>query len=78
MQQRWFKKAGWLYFPIHPIGFIVTLLAIFFMVPVSMAINRNGHSISDDLYQMFVYGTCTSFWWKWVAEKTSNKNSTEL
>jgi len=42
------------------------------MVPVCIAVVRNGHSVSDDLYEIFVYGTCTAFWWKWVAEKTSH------
>jgi hypothetical protein len=53
-------------------GFIVTFLAIAFLVPVYSAIVRNGHSVSEDLYHMFVYTTCTAFWWKWVAQKTSN------
>ncbi|HUS00634.1 MAG TPA: hypothetical protein VMY77_02850 [Chitinophagaceae bacterium] len=71
MKQTWFKKFGWIYFPSHPMGSVVTLLAIVFLIPVYMAIVRNGHSVSDDLYQMFVYTTCTAFWWRWVAEKTS-------
>ena len=71
MKQIWFKKLGWVYLPNHPMGAIVTLLAIVFLVPVYMAIVRNGHSVSDDLYRIFVYTTCTAFWWKWVAEKTS-------
>jgi len=71
MEQQWFKKTGWLYLPIHTMGYVVTLLAIIFMVPVTMAVLQNGHSATDDLYQLFVYGTCTAFWWKWVAEKNS-------
>jgi hypothetical protein len=71
MKQNWFKKSGWIYIPIHPLGFAVTIAAIIFMIPVSMAIFRNGHSATDDLYQFFVYATCTVFWWKWIAEKTS-------
>ena len=71
MYNKWFKKLGWVYSPIHPMGILVTLMAIVFLIPVYMAIVRNGHSVSDDLYQMFVYTTCTAFWWKWVAEKTS-------
>ena len=55
----------------HPLGFTVTILAIVFMVPVAMAIDRNAHSVTDELYEIFVYTTCTAFWWKWVAEKTS-------
>jgi len=71
MKLIWFKRIGWVYIPIHFAGFIVTLFAIIFMVPVCLAVIRNGHSVSDDLYEMFVYGTCTAFWWKWIAEKTS-------
>lgn len=67
----WFKRVGWFYIPIHFAGGIITMIAIAFLVPVVIAITRNGHSVSDDLYHIFVYATCTAFWWKWVAEKTS-------
>ena len=73
MKTIWFKQMGWIYIPVHPAGFIVTIMAIIFMIPVCMAIVRNGHSVTDDLYSIFVFATCTAFWWKWVAEKTSNK-----
>ncbi|MEP6675896.1 MAG: hypothetical protein ABJA78_12095 [Ferruginibacter sp.] len=68
---KWFKQAGFFYLPIHPAGYVVTLMAIIFLVPVFTAIVRTGHSVSDDLYSMFVFTTCTAFWWKWIAEKTS-------
>ncbi|MES2006038.1 MAG: hypothetical protein V4450_16080 [Bacteroidota bacterium] len=68
---RWFKQYGLLYLPISVEGWMVTVFAMIFMVPVCFATLRNGHSVSDDLYQLFVYGTCTAFWWKWIAEKTS-------
>jgi hypothetical protein len=71
MNSIWFKKWGWSYVPVHAMGLLVTLLAIIFLIPVYSAIIRNGHSVSDNLYNMFVYTTCTAFWWKWVAEKTS-------
>ncbi len=71
MNSIWFKRFGWLYIPVNVMGIVVTILAIIFLVPVYAAIMRNGHSVSDDLYHMFVYTTCTAFWWKWVAEKTS-------
>ncbi len=67
----WFKKSGWVYFPCHFMGVVVTLLAIAFLVPIVIAIDRGSHSVSDELYQLFVYATCTAFWWKWIAEKTS-------
>jgi hypothetical protein len=71
MKQLWFKRTGWLYIPVHPLGFAVTILAIIFMVPVVLAVDRNTHSITDELYQIFIYASCTAFWWKWVADKTS-------
>jgi len=71
MNTTWFRKWGWLYLPIHPMGIFVSIAALVFLVPIYAAISRNGHSVSDDLYQMFVYTTCTVFWWKWIAEKTS-------
>jgi len=74
MKQIWFKQFGWIYIPNHVMGVFITVLAIIFLIPVYMAIKRNGHSVSDDLYEMFVYTTCAAFWWKWVAEKTSVKN----
>ena len=71
MNNIWFKKYGWMYIPVSLIGVFVTLLAIVFLIPVYTTIVRNGHSVSDDLYHMFVYTTCTAFWWKWIAEKNS-------
>ncbi|HEX2683680.1 MAG TPA: hypothetical protein VHL77_07095 [Ferruginibacter sp.] len=71
MKQLWFKKMGWFYLPIHPLGFIVTIMSIVFMIPIVITVVRNGHSVTDDLYQLFVFASCTAFWWKWIAEKTS-------
>jgi hypothetical protein len=71
MNTTWFKKYGWTYIPVSVMGWMVTLAAIVFLVPVYMAVNRNSHSVSDELYQLFVYTSCTAFWWKWIAEKTS-------
>jgi hypothetical protein len=73
MKKIWFKPSGLLFLPVHPMGFVITFLAIVFLIPVYMAIVRNGHSASDDMYHLFVYTTCTAFWWKWIAEKTSNQ-----
>jgi hypothetical protein len=71
MSSVWFKKLGWCYVPVHAMGLLVTGLAIIFLIPVYTAIVRSGHSVSDNLYQLFVYTTCTAFWWKWIADKTS-------
>jgi hypothetical protein len=71
MNPIWFKRFGWVFLPISFMGMAVTILAATFLVPIFAAIIRNGHSVSDAFYQMFVYTTCTAFWWKWIAEKTS-------
>lgn len=71
MKQQWFKKAGWFYFPVNAAGWVVTVMAVIFMVPVVIAADRSAHSVTDELYEIFVFATCTAFWWKWVAEKTS-------
>ena len=71
MKQTWFKKIGWFYFPVHTMGYLVTIMAFIFMVPVVIATDRSAHSVSDELYTIFVFFTCTAFWWKWIAEKTS-------
>lgn len=72
MKTIWFKKAGILYLPVHFMGYLLTMLAICVLVPVSLAVVRQGHPVSDDLFHLFIYITCTAFWWKWIAEKTSN------
>ncbi len=67
----WFKKLGWAYVPANAMGISVTVLATIFLIPVYAAMARNSHSVSDDMYHMSVYTTCTAFWWKWIAERTS-------
>ena len=71
MKPIWFKQTGWTYLPVHFLGYLITLLAILFLVPVYTTIISDGHAVSDDLYNLFVYTSCTAFWWKWIAEKTS-------
>lgn len=73
MKTIWFKQVGLFYIPVHFYGYILTILAIVLMVPVATAVFRNGNSVTDDLYHLFIYLTCTAFWWKWIADKTSEK-----
>jgi hypothetical protein len=70
-QQGWFKSPGTFYLPGHPAGYVVTFMSILFMLPVVMSIFRNGHSVSNNFFELFVYGTCIASWWKWIAEKKS-------
>lgn len=73
MKKYWFIKVGWMYVPVSAMGILFTIATVIFMIPISIAVVRNAGSVTDSLYQLFVYGTCTMFWWKWVAAKTSNK-----
>ena len=75
MKTIWFKRAGWTYVPVHPAGLILTLAAIIFLVITWVSINSNGQTIMEALFEMFIYVTCTAFWWKWVAEKTSYRRA---
>jgi hypothetical protein len=72
MKKIWFKKTGFLYMPVHVIGVLITLMTAAITVFFFVAIDRQSHSVSDTLIDFFVYFTCTAFWWKWIAEKTSN------
>ena len=52
---------------------LATLLAIGFLVVVYDMILRNGYSLIDTVYYVFVNTTCTAFWWKWVMEQTKKQ-----
>jgi hypothetical protein len=71
MKQTWFRNVGWIYLPIHFMGMVITLAAIVFLVTVCIAVFKDGNSVGDELYKIFIYSTCTAFWWKWIADKTS-------
>lgn len=71
MNNIWFKKLGWLYVPVHAMGLLVCAAFIMINVVFFIAIDRESHSVSDTLIRFFVYFTCTAFWWKWIAERTS-------
>jgi hypothetical protein len=72
-KQTWFKKAGWFYLPVHAMGILVTLAMIVFVVAVCMSLIRSHNAITSDLYKIFIAASCAGFWWKWIAEKTSER-----
>jgi hypothetical protein len=71
MKTIWFAKIGWLYWPVHIAGWIISFAALGISIWFFIAIDRHSHSVSDTLINFFVYFSCVAFWWKWVAEKTS-------
>ena len=56
-KQIWFKKPGWVYLPVTPEGYIITLIVVVFMIPIIMAVDKNAHSVTDELYDIFIYAT---------------------
>ena len=71
MKTIWFKETGWTYVPVHVIGYLITMAAILLLVPVYMTVIRQSQSLGQDIFQLFIYTSCTAFWWKWIAEKNS-------
>ena len=73
MKTIYFKHVGGFYYPIHAIGWLATLTAAAICVWFFIALDRHSHSASDTLTRFFVYATCVAFWWKWLAESTSER-----
>jgi hypothetical protein len=73
VQTLWFKRWGWLYRPVHPLGFVVSLAALAFVVQVFLAIDARSHSVSDTLYQFYAYATPTFLGLMWIASRTSDE-----
>ena len=74
VQSHWFKRCGWLYRPIHPIGFLAVLAALAFVAQVFVAIDARSHSVTDTLYQFYVYAVPTFLGLMWLASRTSDEN----
>ena len=71
MKSVYFKRFGIFYYPVHAAGWLSTLGAAALCVWFFIAIDRNSHSVSDTLIHFFVYASSVAFWWKWLAEATS-------
>jgi hypothetical protein len=71
MDNIWFKKSGWIYIPVHPLGLLVTFICLVLNIGFYVVIDRSSDSTGDTLIQFFIYFTCVAFWWKWIAEKMS-------
>ena len=71
MKTIWFKKIGWFFFPISVIGGIIVLLLGILLATVVIAANRNSHSVSDMMYDIFPYAVCCFYLVNWVGSNTS-------
>ncbi|KAA2244644.1 hypothetical protein F0L74_01325 [Chitinophaga agrisoli] len=75
MKQHWFKKQGWIYIPTSIPGSLLTIFALVLVGWCCWTIDRSTRSLPDALIHFFGYFTCVAFWWKWIAEKTAQKNN---
>lgn len=66
-----FKQPGRGYVPVHAMGLLVTFISLALNVMFFIAIDRNSHSLRDTLIHFFIYFTCVSFCWRWMASKKS-------
>jgi len=73
MRKYWFKKYGWSYIPISIIGSLITIFALLFSGWMAWEIFKRTWSNIHALICFFPYFTGIAFWWKWIAESTSEK-----
>ncbi len=71
MKDRWFKRLGWLHWPVSWQGALLSLAGLAFCVQVFVAVDRHSHSVSDTLYGIFPYFACCFLLFDWVASNTS-------
>jgi chorismate mutase len=67
----WFRRVGWFHVPVSAAGVVVTLGALAFCVQVSIAVDRQSHSVSDTLYGVYPFILPTLLLLDWVASRTS-------
>jgi hypothetical protein len=69
----WFRRAGWLHYPVSTLGVVATLAAVAFCANVFIAIDRHSHSASDTLYGIFPFFACTFLLHDWLARNTCER-----
>ena len=74
MRQPWFKRFGWFRVPISAAGVLVFIAALAFCVNVFLAVDRHSHSVSDTLYGVFPFFTCTFLLLDWIARNTKGSS----
>ena len=71
----WFKRWGWFYRPVHPLGFVAALLALGFLANVFVVLDAHAHSVSDLLYNFYLYAAPTFLGLMWIGSRTSDENA---
>jgi len=69
----WFRRWGWFYRPVHPLGWITALAALAFVTQVFVALNAQVHSVTDLLYQFYVFAAPTFLGLMWIGSRTCDE-----
>src|SRR5262249_32486824 len=76
MKADWFKRVGWFYLPKSAPGIAICVLATLFCLTVFRAVDRHSHSVSDTLYGVFPFFTCTFLLLDWICRRTCGERAT--
>lgn len=55
MRKNWFKPVGLVYYPLSPMGWIITLITIYLCVYFFNVVDHRSHSVSDTLIGVFPF-----------------------
>lgn len=58
------KTIGKHCFAIQGLCCVLVLLIIVFLIPPTTAIAKQDHSLSDDIFRLYIYPAAVAFWWK--------------
>ena len=73
MARRWFRRFGWIYRPVSPVGWVVTMVTIALCGWVVAAVDRYSNSVSDTLIGAFPYVAIFVIVAAWIAANTSGE-----
>ena len=73
MKTIWFKKIGWIYFPVSVAGYAIAAFTLLLIVHDFWAVDRNSHSVSDTYYNFIPYAFIYFGTYMWVGHNTSEK-----
>ena len=72
---RWFRPAGFLFFPVSIAGWLITAAAIAFCVRIFLFVDAHSHSVSDTLYGIFPFWAPTLLGLAWIADRTGGRST---
>ena len=74
-EMKLYKKQGWIYVPVHGLGWLITGVLMVLAAGLFVGIDRHAHSASDTLIGFLPYGTSLAAIYFFIAINTStNKN----